>query len=940
MMGFGGGGAVTWIKVVVAVLVIVEYGGSGAWGQNSQQGWLNIDCGAEVDYKDGGTGINWVSDAPYITNGKVGTITGYSSFPEAKTLRYFDQPQGKNCYKLPVISNGVYMLRATFFYAAYDNAPNPPTFQLAIDGTVYDTFTADATIGQWREVFFVAQSNVTFFCLVRDPTFNSVPFISAITLKPYTGKYLGFNAYFADKRLIRTVQRVNFGGNNLIRYPDDPFDRYWFGQGTNTSYLQTATPLKVLNTTLPIVNTEKNAFYVPWPVLQDGLQLPAPGNMTLLANGGTEGDSDVYSLAEICLHFAELDETANITSRGFDITVPRPGGPQVFYENAFNYTDNFTKIPMPFTANTWYFWDLIDFGPSSAITFSPSPNAVRGPIINGMELFAITEPADLTLTTSGNALALEAIKVDMKLTAWTGDPCVPVPHNWVNCTLNTKTQQLEVTVVDLSGYNLSGTISPSFAKLDGLISLSLANNALTGPLPDLSTITTLKSLRLENNALTGPLPNWLTSLKSLTKLSVQNNNFSGEIPSGLLAANYLQFTYQPGNPDLIGGTSKPSSSKSSSKVGIIVGAIVGGLVGLGALVALVVCCCMCISRANARKTAKSQGVSLSEIAGAKAFSFAQIAAFTNNFKRKIGSGGFGPVYYGRLPGGQEVAVKVADSSSHQGAAEFHNEVELMSRVHHRNLVPFVGYCQEGANQILVYEFIDLGSLQDNLFGTSSRNAEAFNWNRRLNIAVNAAQGLEYLHTGCVPGIIHRDVKSSNILLTSKPEVAKVADFGLSKLTSDENATHVSTLVKGTAGYLDPEYFQTNFLTFKSDIYSFGVVLLELMTGQPPINTSPSSRCAGSLVEWVRQNLSAGDIDKILDPTVKASKPNMDGLWKVAEVAMICVEPKGVHRPTMSEVVQELRAALALEVGSTEDNPSEVSSNDVSAIFSGSMPTGR
>ena len=124
--------------------------------------------------------------------------------------------------------------------------------------------------------------------------------------------------------------------------------------------------------------------------------------MTLLANGGTEGDSDVYSLAEICLHFAELDKTANITSRGFDITVPRPGGPQVFYENAFNYTDNFTKIPMPFTANTWYFWDLIDFGPSSAITFSPSPNAVRGPIINGMELFAITEPADLTLTTSGN----------------------------------------------------------------------------------------------------------------------------------------------------------------------------------------------------------------------------------------------------------------------------------------------------------------------------------------------------------------------------------------------------------------------------------------------------------------------------------------------------------------------------------------------------------
>lgn len=181
----------------------------------------------------------------------------------------------------------------------------------------------------------------------------------------------------------------------FCRYPDDPFDRYWFSAAANTTFLQTATPLELLTTAQPIANTKNDSFYVPWPVLQDGLQLPAPGNMTLLADGGTEGTGNVYKLAEVCLHFAELDPTANITSREFYITIPRPGGPEVLVENAFN----FTPIPMPFTANTWYIWDLRDFGPSTSITFSSAPNSVKGPIINGMELFSITEPADVTLTT-------------------------------------------------------------------------------------------------------------------------------------------------------------------------------------------------------------------------------------------------------------------------------------------------------------------------------------------------------------------------------------------------------------------------------------------------------------------------------------------------------------------------------------------------------------
>lgn len=181
----------------------------------------------------------------------------------------------------------------------------------------------------------------------------------------------------------------------FCRYPDDPFDRYWFAQGTNSTYLQAATPLQALSITQPIANTKNDSFYVPWPVLQSGLQLPAPGNMTVLPFVGPQLAAGLFNLTEVCLHFAELDPTANITSREFFITVPRPTGPQVVVENAFNYTNP----PAPYAANTWYIWDLLKSGPSTSFTFTPTVNAVKGPIINGMELFSISEPVDVRMTT-------------------------------------------------------------------------------------------------------------------------------------------------------------------------------------------------------------------------------------------------------------------------------------------------------------------------------------------------------------------------------------------------------------------------------------------------------------------------------------------------------------------------------------------------------------
>ncbi|MCD9559114.1 hypothetical protein HAX54_016847 [Datura stramonium] len=224
------------------------------------------------------------------------------------------------------------------------------------------------------------------------------------------------------------------------------------------------------------------------------------------------------------------------------------------------------------------------------------------------------------------------------------------------------------------------------------------------------------------------------------------------------------------------------------------------------------------------------------IEGVKAFSFKELEAATNSFSSttEIGQGGYGKVYKGILPEGTIVAIKRAQQGSLQGKKEFYTEIELLSRLHHRNLVSLLGYCNEGIEQMLVYEFMPNGSLRDLL---SARYGERLSLGTRLYIALGVARGILYLHTEADPPIIHRDIKANNILLDSK-FTAKVSDFGISRLAplpDAETSGHVSTVVKGTPGYLDPEYLFTHKLTEKSDVYSLGIVFLELLTGMQPIS---------------------------------------------------------------------------------------------------------
>ena len=300
----------------------------------------------------------------------------------------------------------------------------------------------------------------------------------------------------------------------------------------------------------------------------------------------------------------------------------------------------------------------------------------------------------------------------------------------------------------------------------------------------------------------------------------------------------------------------------------------------------------------------------------RSFTIAEIKAATNNFDDDfiIGVGGFGNVYKGCIDGSTCVAIKRLKSGSQQGVHEFMNEIELLSQLHHIHLVSLVGYCNEKTEMILVYEFMKHGTLCEYLYGS---NNQPLSWKQRLEILLGAARGLHYLHDEVKHKIIHRDVKSTNILLDEK-WVAKVSDFGLYKVgPTGISTTHVSTMVKGSLGYLDPEYYMFQRLTLKSDVYSFGVVLLEVLCARPPLVRDLDKNTA-SLVCWFKKCYNEGvAIEQTVDPFLRDSIPS-ECLEYYCKLALSCLHDDGTQRLSMSQVVGGLEFALKLLV-SEEDS---------------------
>ncbi|KAI4302609.1 hypothetical protein MLD38_038333 [Melastoma candidum] len=386
---------------------------------------------------------------------------------------------------------------------------------------------------------------------------------------------------------------------------------------------------------------------------------------------------------------------------------------------------------------------------------------------------------------------------------------------------------------------------------------------------------------------------------------ISNQNFSA--PNGFGPYTFLQYSYSfPATATGSGGLSRA----------VVAGIACGSSVLVLVLVLLVLYALRQKRAERVTETSRpsepswkpsdmSEESDVPQIRGARRFSFEELSKCTGNFStsNEIGHGGYGKVYRGIHPDGQILAIKRSQQGSIQGARQFKTEIELLSRVHHKNLVSLIGFCIEQGEQMLVYEFMVNGSLRESLSG---RSGIRLDWKRRLRVALGSASGLVYLHELVSPPIIHRDVKSANILLDEKL-TAKVADFGLSKLLTDDAKGHISTQVKGTMGYLDPEYYMTLRLTEKSDVYSFGVVMLELITSKQPIERGKY------IVREVRTSLNRYDrmyfgLDNIMDPAIK-NEERLVGFGKFLELALRCVEESSVDRPSMVEVTKVINEIL-------------------------------
>ncbi|XP_028779164.1 PTI1-like tyrosine-protein kinase At3g15890 [Neltuma alba] len=313
----------------------------------------------------------------------------------------------------------------------------------------------------------------------------------------------------------------------------------------------------------------------------------------------------------------------------------------------------------------------------------------------------------------------------------------------------------------------------------------------------------------------------------------------------------------------------------------------------------------------------------------RVFSLKELHSATNNFNydNKLGEGGFGSVYWGQLWDGSQIAVKRLKVWSNKADMEFAVEVEILARVRHKNLLSLRGYCAEGQERLIVYDYMPNLSLLSHLHGQHSAEC-LLSWSRRMSIAIGSAEGIAYLHHQATPHIIHRDIKASNVLLDADFQ-AQVADFGFAKLIP-EGATHVTTRVKGTLGYLAPEYAMLGKASESCDVYSFGILLLELATGRKPIEKL-SATVKRSITEWALPLVLEKKFSEIVDSRLNGDYLEEE-LKRVVYAALVCAQNQPEKRPNMLEVVELLKGESKVKFSQLEDHelfrsPQPADSND-------------
>ncbi|XP_078442257.1 putative LRR receptor-like serine/threonine-protein kinase At1g51810 [Wolffia australiana] len=829
------------------LLLLVVFFFSRAYGQ---EGFISLDCGLEGSYQDKISGINYTGDSQYTTSGKSHVISDDPFEFQYRTLRSF--PNGtRNCYSLsPVQSGRKYLVRAGFYYGNYDGLNIFPSFDMYIGVNFWTSVGTVARIPTIYEIITVSRGSKIEVCLVN--TKGETPFMSVLELRPLPDFMYPLVDEF--KSLVRK-HRWNYGTLGQLRYPNDPYDRSWVGV-TNR--------LDLLNTTERVQSKAEDPFQVPSDVLQTAVTFSKTDQrLSSQVIDGSPGER-----AYIVLHFAELLKLnpAN-ESRKFNIF--REDGKALIIANY--------SPPYLMADHKEIFNAAIGESGLYSVAIEATSSSTRSVMINAVESF-IVKPMNERQTEDSDVVAIEDVKKAFKLTRnWESDPCSPRQYVWegVGCRYEASASA-RITSLNLSSSGLEGAIPLSIGSLTSLTTLDLSNNNLSGPIPEvLGDISSLKIINLSGNKAIGSIPQSLCN----------------KVSKGSLSISVEQWQCQ--------------KSRKDNKTTIIALAVSISVILLVFLAFMSICCRRSKS-VSLEAASDEQEKALSAPEGCKAwkkdvqFTFAKISQITRNFEQEIGRGGFGAVYSGSLDDETKVAVKVVSSSSSQGSREFEAEVMLLTRIHHRNLVRLLGYCDEIEHLSLVYEYIDNGNLRDHLSGLISLN-NLLNWKQRVSIALQAAQGLDYLHNGCRPPIVHRDIKSSNILLNSD-FVVKIADLGLSRAFCNDNETHITTRIVGTPGYLDPEYYQTYRLNEKSDVYSFGIVLLELVTGQP---TFQKSEHKNHIVPWVCSRLETGDISSIVDPRLQGDF-DINVARNLLDVALSCTSTTSRERMSMSDVLMNLK----------------------------------
>ncbi|XP_010443735.1 PREDICTED: receptor-like protein kinase At5g59670 [Camelina sativa] len=831
-----------------------------------QNGFISLDCGLPEyqtsPYNEASTGLLFSSDKDFIQSGKTGRVqeNPKNYLEPYLTLRYF--PEGKrNCYNLSVDKGRKYLIGASFVYGNYDGRDIKPVFDLYLGPNLWATIDLQRWVnGTREEILHIPTSKSLQICLVRTGT--TTPAIAALELRP-----LRKNSYITQNGSLSLVFRRYFKESGFtLRYMEDVSDRLWVRFFMKEwTQISTNLTMKINNNYVPPEDALKNAA------------TPTDTSAPLTINWSSESFSEECYLYA---HFAEIQDLQANETREFNILLNGEHyyGPVIPKKLDITTVENVT----PKTCQ----------GGVCSLQLTRTNRSTLPPLLNALEVYRVIQfPQSETDESDVDAIIEIAATYALNKTNWQGDPCVPEQLRWdgLNCKNTEMSTPPRITSLNLSSSGLNGNIVAAIQSL-----------------------TKLKKLDLSNNNLTGEVPEFLGNMESLSFINLSWNTLNGSIPQSLQKKG-VELSVE-GNPRLCLSDSCRKPSKKKFPMAIVASIPVAIVASVFIVVLFLVL--------RRKKSTVVKGLHLprtptEEVTFAnknskRRFTYSEVIQMTNNFEKVLGKGGFDMVYHGTVSGSEQVAVKVLSQSSTQGYKEFKAEVDLLLRVHHTNLVSLVGYCYEGDHLALIYEFLPNGDLKQHLSG--KRGRFIINWSTRLQIALEAALGLGYLHIGCKPPMAHRDVKTANILLDDNFK-DKLSDFGLSRPFQGGGESQQSTVIAGTPGYLDPEYHHSGRLGEKSDVYSFGVELLEMITNQPVINQTNDN---SHITQWVAFMVNRGNIIEIMDPNLSKDY-DINSAWRALELAMSCANPSSSKRPPMSQVIQELKECIVCENSGIRNN---------------------